>query len=216
MPRSLVVLLSVIAVILIAGAGLFVVAAPNVVPDSVRFWKDDEYVYNGGFYDPPREAHELINAVDQNGDPFTFSQFEGKVILVYFGYINCPDACPATLAEWREVKAELGEDADDVVFVMVTVDPERDTTDRLKGWLEFWDPAFYGVRMSPEDTETFTQQWGLSVTKEESTSASGYLVTHDVSTYVIGSDGQLHLTYPLGFDPFDMADDIRHVRNVEE
>jgi protein SCO1/2 len=154
--------------------------------------------------------------VDQNGDPFTFSQFEGKVILVYFGYINCPDACPATLAEWREVKAELGEDADDVVFVMVTVDPERDTTDRLKGWLEFWDPAFYGVRMSPEDTDTFTQQWGLSVTKEESTSASGYLVTHDVSTYVIGSDGQLHLTYPLGFDPFDMADDIRHVRNVEE
>jgi protein SCO1/2 len=216
MPRSLVVLISVIAVILIAGAGLFAVAAPNNLPDWVTFWEEDEYTWNGGFYDPPREAPELINAVDQNGDPFSFSQFEDKVILLYFGYINCPDACPATLAEWREVKAELGEDADDVVFVMVTVDPERDTPDRLKGWLEFWDPGFYGVSMSPEDTEKLTQEWGISVTKEESTSASGYLVTHDVSTYVIAPDGQLHLTYPLGFDPFDMAEDIRHVRHEDQ
>lgn len=215
MPRSLAVLLSVIAVILIVGTGLFVAASPGNLPDWVTFWKEDEYVYNGGFYDPPRDAPELIDAVDQNGDPFTFSQFEDKVIMVYFGYVNCPDACPATLAEWREVKAELGDDADDVVFVMVTVDPERDTPERLKGWLGFWDPAFYGVSMSPEDTETLTQQWGISVTKEESTSASGYLVTHDVSTYVIGPDRQLHLTYPLGFAPADMAEDLRHMREIE-
>lgn len=172
---------------------------------------EEEYEFNGGFYEPPREAHELINAVDQHGDPFSFADHADKTVFVYFGYTYCPDACPATLAEWREVKAELGDDADDVVFVMVTVDPERDSPERLDEYIGFWDEEFYGVSMSPEDTDELTSQWGISVTKEEGSSASGYLVSHDVNTYVIDPDGQLVLTYPLGFDPADMAEDVRHL-----
>ena len=215
MPRSLRILLAVIAVIVIGGGGLLAASNASMLPAGLAFWQDEEHTYNGGFYDPPRQAYELIDAVDQNGEPFTLAQFENKVVFIYFGYTYCPDACPATLAEWREVKAELGEDADDVVFVMVTVDPERDSPDRLKEWLGFWDTEFYGVRMSPEDTVALTAQWGISVSRSESDSASGYLVNHDVSTYVISPDGQLLLAYPLGFDPADMAEDVRYLRDQD-
>lgn len=210
MFRSTRTLLSILAAIVLALSS--VVSASAALPGWITFWKDDEYTFHGGYYDPPREVFELINAVDQNGDPFTFEDHLGKTIFVYFGYTFCPDACPATLAEWREVKAELGDKADDVVFVMVTVDPERDSPERLQEWLGFWDSDFFGVSMSPEDTKALTSKWGISVTKEDSNSASGYTVNHDVSSYVIDPSGQLRLTYPLGFDPADMAEDIRHLQ----
>lgn len=202
---------SVLAAIVLAISS--VATASAALPGWVTFWEDDEYTFHGGFYEPPREVHELINAVDQNGDPVAFADFKDKTIFVYFGYTNCPDACPATFSEWREVQAELGDDADNVVFMMVTVDPERDTPERLKEWISFWDADFYGVSMSPEDTSQLTSNWGITVTKEDGDSASGYLVTHDVSTYVIDPSGQLRLTYPLGFDPVDIADDIRHLQD---
>lgn len=211
MFRSTRIVLSILAAIVLALSS--VVSASAALPGWITFWKDDEYTFHGGYYDPPREVFELIDAVDQNGDPFTFEEHRGKTIFVYFGYINCPDACPATLAEWREVKAELGDKADDVVFVMVTVDPDRDTPERMKAWLEFWDPEFSGVWMSLENTRTLTGQWGVTVIKDQPDSASGYTVTHDVSTYVIDPSGQLRLTYPLGFDPADMAEDIRHLQS---
>lgn len=215
MPRYLRILVAVAAAIIIAGAGFFALASSNSAPDWMRFWQEEEFVYNGGFYEPPREAHDLINAVDQNGDPVSFADFEGKTIFVYFGYTYCPDACPATLAEWMEVKAELGEDADDVVFVMVTVDPERDTPERLKEWIGFWDSEFLGISMSAEDTEAMTQAWGITVNKREAKSGAGYLVDHDVSTYVISPEGQIVLTYPLGFSPEDIAEDIRHLQSQD-
>lgn len=215
MPRYLRILVAVAAVIIIASGAFAALAASSAAPDWVRFWEDDAYEYSVGFYDPPREAHELINAVDQNGDPFSLSDLEGKTVFMYFGYTYCPDYCPATLAEWMEVKALLGEDADDVVFVMVSVDPERDTPERLKEWIGFWDPEFYGVTMSEEDTDQLLRDWGLTATKREGGSQSGYLVDHDVATYVIAPDGQIHLAIPLGFATEDIADDIRHLQETE-
>lgn len=213
MPRSLRILLAVVAVVVIAGGGVFAAAQSNAAPDWLRFWEDDTYEYHGGFYEPPREAHETINAVDQNGDEFSFEQLDGKTVFVYFGYTYCPDYCPATVAEWREVKAALGEDAEDVEFVMITVDPERDTPERLNEWLGFWDPEFWGVSMSPEDTQQFTSDWGVTVNKREGDSQSGYLVDHDVYSLVIGPSGDIQLTYPLGFDPENIAEDVRHLQD---
>jgi protein SCO1/2 len=211
MKRALRPLFTLIAATVLVFAS--VAPASAALPDWMEFWKDDEYEFHGGYYDPPRETHELINAVDQNGDPFSFEDHAGQTIFVYFGYTNCPDACPATVAEWREVKAVLGEDADNVVFAMITVDPERDTPDRLAEWLGFWDSSFLGISMSRADTDTVLTAWGVTATKVESGSASGYTMNHDVSTYVIGPDGQLRLTYPLGFDPEDIAEDIQHLQS---
>lgn len=186
-------------------------SASAALPDWITFWEDDEYEFNGGFYEPPREAHPLIDAVDQHGEPFSFEEHEGKVIFLYFGYTHCPDACPATLSEWMEVEELLGDKADDVVFAMVTVDPARDTPERMGEYLAFWDPTFYGVTMSEEDTKTVMQEWGILYALEEPDQTGDYTVTHDVSTYVIDPDGDLRLTYPLGFDTEMMVEDIEHL-----
>lgn len=215
MPRSTQILVAVLAVIVIVGGGFAAVAQSNSAPDWLRFWEDDAYEYHGGFYEPPKEAHETINAVDQNGDEFSFAQFEGKTVFVYFGYTYCPDFCPATLAEWREVKASLGEDAEDVEFVMITVDPERDTPERMKEYLDFWDPEFWGVTMSVEDTRQFADDWGIIYSIRDGGSQSGYLVDHDVYSLVIGPAGDIQLTYPLNFNPDDIAEDIRHLKDED-
>lgn len=215
MPRSVRVIVSVLAVLVIAGAGAFALGQSNAAPDWLRFGEDDPYEFHGGFFEPPKEAHDVINAVDQNGDPFSFEDHEGKSIFVYFGYTYCPDYCPATVAEWMEVKSVLGEDAEDVVFVMVSVDPERDTPERLNQWLGFWDPEFYGVTMSEEDTAEVARNWGITATKRESGSQSGYLVDHEISSFVIDPDGHLRLTFPLGFEPEDIADDVRHLNQQD-
>ena len=181
------------------------------LPDWITFWEDDEYEFNGGFYEPPKEAQPLSNAVDQHGEPFTLEEHRGKVVFLYFGYTHCPDACPATLAEWMEVKELLGDEAEDVVFAMVTVDPARDTPERMGEYLEFWDPAFYGLVMPEEDTDTVADAWNIRYSYSDRDSSGGYLVDHEVSSFVVDPDGNLRLTYPLGFDPELMAEDVRHL-----
>lgn len=186
-------------------------SASAALPDWLTFWEDDDYEFHGGFYEPPREVPDFTGAVDQHGEPFSLEQHEGKVVFLYFGYTHCPDACPATLAEWMEVKEVLGDDAEDTVFAMVTVDPARDTPARLGEYMDFYDPEFYGVTMSEENTKQVTRDWAILYDFEEPDQTGGYIVNHDVSSYVVDTKGDLRLTYPLGFDPELMAEDVQHL-----
>jgi protein SCO1/2 len=106
----------------------------------------------------------------------------------------------------------LGDDAGDVQFVLVTVDLERDTADRLKQYLEFFDPGFIGLWGDEAQIEEVKAGYGVVATRVEyPDSATGYLVDHTSLIYVIDSDGNLRVTYPYGFDPGSIADDIRHL-----
>lgn len=204
--------LRIFAVLIVLFATLgFATSASAALPDWLTFWEDDEYEFNGGFYEPPKPAQPLGDAVDQHGEPFKLEDYRGKVVFIYFGYTHCPDACPATLAEWMEVKELLGDEADDVVFAMVTVDPARDTPERMGEYLEFWDPEFYGLVMSEEDTVDVTSAWNIRYSYRDRDSSGGYLVDHEVSSFVVDPDGNLRLTYPLGFDPELMAEDVRYL-----
>lgn len=198
----LIVALGVLAAVAIAGASWF-----------FFFRSDPAYAFNGGFYEPPKPAPELTGAVDQHGKPFRLEDFRGKTVFVYFGYTHCPDACPATLDEFMEVKEQLGDDAENVAFVMVTVDPARDTPERLAEYLSFWDPEFYGVSMPGESTGMLSdaEGWNIRYTYREANSQGGYLVDHEVSSYVVDKEGNIRLTYPLGFDTDLMAKDIEHL-----
>jgi protein SCO1/2 len=213
MKRVLGAGLRIAAVLIIAFTSLTIsqASASAALPDWLTFWEDDEYEFHGGFYDPPKEAQPLGDAVDQNGEPFSLEEHRGKVVFLYFGYTHCPDACPATLAEWMEMKEILGDEADNVVFAMVTVDPARDTPERLGEYLEFFDPEFYGVSMSEKDTEKMASDWNILYTFDEPDQTGGYLVNHEVSSFVVDQDGMLRLTYPLGFDPGQMAEDVEHL-----
>lgn len=189
----------------------FATSASAGLPDWIKFWEDDEYEFNGGFYEPPKPAASFGDAVDQHGEPFDLEDYRGQVVFVYFGYTHCPDACPATLSEWMEVKELLGDDADEVAFVMLTVDPSRDTPERMGEYLGFWDPEFYGLVMSEEDTVSVTDEWNILYTYRDRDSTGGYLVDHEISSFVVDPEGNLRLTYPLGFDPELMAEDVRYL-----
>ncbi len=191
--------ISVVLVIAIAGAAWFFL------------FRDDPYEFKYGFYEPAEAAPLFEGAVDQHGEPFDMAEHQDKVLFVYFGYTHCPDACPATLDEFMEAKEILGEEADNVEFIMVTVDPERDTPERLAEYLGFWDPEFIGLTMPEEQTEEVARAWQIQYSYQDKNSQGGYLVDHEVSSFVIDTDGNKRLTYPLGADPEIMAQDAEHL-----
>lgn len=187
---------------------IVVVIAAGVLLNRSR---EDSYAYNGGFFSPADTAAPL-NLTDMNGDPFTLDQLKGDVALVYFGYTTCPDVCPTTLTDFQAVKDDLGADAERVKFLLVTIDPERDTEAKLKEYLAFFDPEFVGLRGDEAQTEKFKRDYGLVVKRVEyPDSATKYLLDHSAQSYAIDPEGRLALTFPYGMDPELMAQDIRHL-----
>jgi protein SCO1/2 len=195
--------------VLIGGVVLAIVV---VMAAGVLLYRSQEpYAYNGGFYSPAVAAAPL-NLTDMNGNPFTLDQLQGDVALVYFGYTTCPDVCPTTLTDFQAVKEDLGADADRVKFLLVTIDPERDTEAKLKEYLAFFDPEFIGLRGDEAQTEQFKRDYGIVVKRVEyPDSATKYLLDHSAQTYAIDPQGRLALTFPYGMDPALMAQDIRHL-----
>lgn len=173
--------------------------------------RDESYTFKGGELSPAQAAASL-DLIDQNGDPFSLDDVEGEVSLVYFGYTTCPDLCPTTLADFSAVKTMLGEDAEKVNFVLVTVDPERDNSARLGEYLNFFDSDFIGLTGDEASIESAKSGYGVVATRVEyPESQTGYLMDHTSLTYVIDRDGNLRLTYPYGFDPESIVEDVRHL-----
>ena len=194
-----------------AAAAAAVVVVAVVAAVVWRATRTDAYEFRGGEITPPRTAPPL-DLVDQNGEPFTLAQEEGNVLLVYFGYTTCPDLCPTTLNDFAIVKEELGEDGANVRYLLVTFDPARDTTERLREYLGFFDPAFIGLRGTEEQTEAFKQAYGITTKRVEyPESATKYLIDHTALIYVIDKQGRLRLTYAYGTDPAAIVEDVRYL-----
>ncbi len=171
----------------------------------------ESYTFHGGVLDPIKAAPPL-DLTDQHGQPFSLTTANEKVRLIYFGYTTCPDYCPTTLTAFLTVKEELGDEADRVEFILVTVDPERDTEDRLQEYLAFFDPAFIGLRGDQAQTDAALRGYGVfAQTSEQPGSATGYLVDHSTLIYVLDEKGNLRLTYTYGTDPADITEDVRHL-----
>ncbi len=149
---------------------------------------------------------------DQNGQPFHLSDQQGKVVLLFFGYTSCPDVCPTTLATWRKVHQALGADADQVRFVFVTVDPERDTAERLGLHVEAFNPDFIGLTGSPEDLDAVYQVFDVYYEKDTSSgSALGYLISHTATTFVLDTEGNWRLRETYGTEVDDLVYDIQQL-----
>lgn len=187
------------------GALIVLIAASGCVRGS------GSYTFQGGELKPVSAAAP-IELTDQNGQPFSLAAHKGKAVLLYFGYTTCPDACPTTLSDWIEVKRLLGDKASQVEFVMVTVDPDRDTQAKLRDYLEFFDPSFYGLTGSQDAITAIEQNYGIMAVKDPvEGSATGYLMTHTTSFWVVDPDGKLRLTYALGTDPEIITKDLEHL-----
>lgn len=174
------------------------------------FVSDARYVYNGVLIDPPARAQDF-ELTDQQNQPYRLSDQRGKVVLIFFGYSNCPDVCPITLNEFSNVKKQLGDKASQVAFVMVTVDPERDSTDQLKSLLDRVDPDFKGLTGDLATLETVWKNYGVFREQQVIEGSLGYLVDHSARIYLIDKNGDWRLNYPFGMEASQIVEDLEHL-----
>ena len=146
---------------------------------------------------------------DQTGQRVKFYDFHGRVVLIYFGYTYCPDICPATMSELVKVKELLGNKANEIEVVLITIDPERDTPEHLAEYLSFFDPTFIGLTGTEEEIIAATTPFGIYYKKHEGTIASGYLLDHTATVMVVDKQGELRLVYPFGITGEEIAADMR-------
>ncbi|HLE52257.1 MAG TPA: SCO family protein [Anaerolineales bacterium] len=168
------------------------------------------HVFQGSVIDPPVQAIDFT-LTDQSGKDFRLNDQKGKVVLLFFGYTNCPDECPVTLADFVKIKARLGERADQVKFVLVTTDPERDTPARMQEYLANFDPAFVGLVGDSEGLETVWDAYGVYRAEVEAGSADESMVEHSTRIYLIDANGNLRVTYLFGTESDLMAEDVAYL-----
>lgn len=167
--------------------------------------------FHGGTLNPPRPAPDFV-LIDQHGEPFRLRDQKGKAVVLFFGYTTCPDVCPGTLAHYRRVKEMLGEDADRVEFVFITVDPERDTTERLAEYVAIFDPEFIGLTGDRADLERVWADYGVYAERvDEPDSPVGYWMNHTSLSYVIDPKGDLRLAHLFGTPVEAVVEDLRRL-----
>lgn len=146
---------------------------------------------------------------DHNGKPFTLSDLKGKVVLMFFGYTFCPDVCPMTLSNWMRIEDTLQQQAEQVEFVYITVDPERDTPQRLKDHLSIYSPNFIGLTGSPEALDSVYSAYGVYRDRSEiEGNEEMYFMSHTSSTLLFDREGRWRLVYSYGTPIEDIVHDI--------
>jgi protein SCO1/2 len=145
---------------------------------------------------------------DHNGRPRTLTDFKGKVVVLFFGFIHCPDVCPTTLAELAQVARELGPEGSKMQVLFVTVDPERDTPDVLKQYVPSFYPDFLGLYGDAAATARVAKEFKIFYQKQPQ-SGGGYTMDHSAGTYVLDRQGRLRLFAQYGAGAPALLHDIR-------
>jgi protein SCO1/2 len=128
---------------------------------------------------------------DHDGKPRTLEDFQGKAVVLFFGFTHCPDVCPTTLAEVAQALKELGADAERVQVLLVTVDPERDTAQALRTYVTAFDPRFLGLRGDAAETQAVAKEFKIYYEKRKA--GDTYTVDHSGQLYVLDTKGRLRL-----------------------
>jgi protein SCO1/2 len=156
---------------------------------------------------PPRAADFTLTS--HTGRPVSLGDFQGKLVLLYFGYTFCPGICPTTLAEVAQALQTLGpKEAERTQVLMISVDPERDTPARLAGYLTHFNASFLGLTGTPDEIATAAASYGIYYKKYEGTTENGYVVDHTSMVIVVDEKGFVQLLFPFGTPAQAMADDL--------
>ena len=150
-----------------------------------------------------------LNLPDQNGQVRKIKDFSGKLVVVFFGYTQCPDVCPTTMQELAEVKRLLGADGDKLQAVFVTVDPERDTTELLKAYVENFDPSFVALRPTPEQLPQITKEFKIYFKRVEGKTPTSYTMDHSAGSYTFDAQGKVRLFNRYGMGAEALAHDFK-------
>ncbi len=150
---------------------------------------------------------------DHTGKPRTLADFKGKVVLIFFGYTQCPDVCPTTMAEMAAVMKELGPQADKVQVLFVTIDPERDTQALLAQYVPAFDPRFLGLYGDAAATAKVAKEFKVFYAKVPGKTAGGYSMDHTAATYVFDPAGKIRLFVRNGQGTAPLVHDIKQLLN---
>jgi protein SCO1 len=148
---------------------------------------------------------------DTEGHMRSLGDFKGKLVALFFGYTQCPDVCPTTMTELAEAKKLLGPDGNKLQVVFVTVDPERDTPQVLKGYMGNFDPTFIALRPTPEQLESVAKDFKVYYKKVDGNTPTSYSMDHSAATYFYDTKGQLRLYARYGGGPQVLASDFKQL-----
>ncbi|HTE14285.1 MAG TPA: SCO family protein, partial [Burkholderiales bacterium] len=143
-----------------------------------------------------------------SGKSRTLTDFQGKVVVIFFGFTQCPDVCPTTLAEMAKVVKELGTDGEKVQVLFVSVDPERDTRELLKQYVTAFHPSFLGLSGDADATTRAAKEFKVYVQKQP-TKTGGYTVDHSAGTFIMDQQGRLRLFAQYGAGAPILLGDIK-------
>jgi protein SCO1/2 len=152
-----------------------------------------------------------FSLVDHTGKPRTLADYKGKVVVLFFGYTQCPDVCPTTMADMASVMQKLGAQADRVQVAFITLDPERDTQELLAAYAPAFDKRFAGLRGSPEQTARVAKEFKVFYSKVPGTQPGSYTIDHTAGSYVFDREGRLRLFIRHGQPAESIAHDIRQL-----
>lgn len=148
---------------------------------------------------------------DHNGKVRHLTDFKGKVVVMFFGYTQCPDVCPTSMAELAEVKKALGADGDKLQGLFVTVDPARDAPEVLKGYMEHFDPSFLALYTTPEKLETLAKDFKVYYKRVNGQTPTSYTMDHSAGSYIYDTQGNLRLFTRYGSGAQVLAKDIQQL-----
>ena len=150
---------------------------------------------------------------DHNGQQRSLKDFAGKVVVVFFGFTQCPDVCPTSMQELAEVKQQLGKDGERLQGVFVTVDPERDQLELLKSYMQNFDPEFLALRPTPEQLPALAKDYKIYYKKVDGKTPTSYTMDHSAGSYLYDPQGRLRVYQRYGSGTEALSADVRTLLN---
>ena len=192
--------------------GLIVFALIGLVAAGVSLFSKPD-TFRGTTYAEPYPVASEIQLTRAGNANFQLGQTRGKIVALFFGYTSCPDVCPTTMAELSQALEELGGQADQVQVVFVTVDPQRDTPERVQEYVNHFNSDFIGLSGSEPELAKVWNSYGVFREVVDSTSAAGYLVNHTARVTLIDQQGNLRVSFPFDTPVEDVVHDMKLLLN---
>ncbi len=188
---------------------VFISVMAVVLGLAVGYYFFRPHTFHGTVIQSPEPSYNFT-LTSSSGD-VSLTDYRGKLVVMYFGYTFCPDICPATLANVGQALRDLGSRADDIQVIMVSLDPERDTPEKLSDYVDQFHPSMIGITGTKEKLDEVASLYGIFYQKAEGSDATGYLIDHTATLLVLDRQGYLKLVFPFGVTSQEIADDLKYM-----
>lgn len=152
-----------------------------------------------------------FSLTDHNGQPRTLADFKGMVVVVFFGFTQCPDVCPTSMSELAEAKRLLGADGERLQGLFISVDPERDTPEIMKQYMASFDPSFLALYAAPDALPALAKSYKVYYKKVDGPTPTSYTMDHSAGSYVYDPQGRIRLYHRYGTGSAALAGDLKRL-----